>query len=857
VLEKEIPSKLLLQFDCTQEYGPDQYFGHPDVQVITQNMLHYREAGSSPSSRFGYRFQITKVGHPHVAVITYPHDKRRFMCVMDGTCYDLNSGIVTGQVLPVTGKFEDLDIIFWPRWTDCSITILTYSKGEPAAAAMVRIYELEQLPALHSKNALFSIPQNERRWIGIQYEDPCGCTASEGAHDHFEWTDRIINYAKFTGQNLLIYPLAWYHGPLYPSNTEVADITEIYVADDRKQYVRWSTHPNDWYQQMLTRFDQEGLSFIGSLTLLRLSSLMKKMNTNIKAIVKGAETINNVMENNRVRGGTGDWTGIHNAINYEQIVAALPKSESVRGFHMPKGSKPAYGEFNDWHNRGGPIFNPLHPIVQSAIFAFIQEIGERYKNYSAFKGISINMYASTICWFGNLRIGYDDYTMTLFTQETGIKLPGRVHSKHRFGQRAKYLLKRHKETWIQWRCKKIKTLFCSIRDILEDIRADYRLIITLWDETVLFPIYGTIGAAHQYGSRMSNYDLYREAGIDIDLYQNEPGIFLDIGVGCTRDRGGHPPDATAGMNIKPEHSSMYRDFDFLDEEKNLHIANLQSSGAYNFNCWVESWGKYMWFHPDPTDPNLEKVKFMNGAPVDGYIGCNSLYPPDGFWWDSQERIVPTFLGGDHYMEPFAHALAEYDVCRFSSGGLFLDSAHSFYHRRFAAAFTALPASKFKTVGEKTDPIAVRTLVHNNQCYIYAINRNYYEVDLHIQFQNQDPFIITDIIDQKTDSITPETGLHYKLNPYELRVWVAPSFCVSQSFNFQIDAEIVASLENRAKDIIQHLTTITHLERKLPGIRMMIHKMEACLINHSYSLLERCFTSYIVRKSYEFKNNNRV
>lgn len=853
VIETQIPAKLVATFDCTQEYDKGQYFGHADVHVVSQNGLKYREAGGVPSSRFGYRFQVTKVGHPHVAVVTYPHDKRRFMCVMDSTCYDLNSGLVTGQVLPVSGKMEDLDIIFWPRWTDCSITVLTYSTGEPAAAASIKIYELEALSPLFPTPQSINLPLQDRRWLGIQYEDPCGCTASEGAHDHFEWTERIIQYAKFTGQNLLVYPLAWYHGPLYPSDKEIADIGEIYVSNDRKQYVHWSTHPEDWYKSLLSRFGQEGIDFVGSLTLLRLSSLMKKMNVNLKDIARGVDTINNMLENNRAKGGTGDWTGIHNAINYEQIVAAIPQGEMVPGFHMPKGSKIAYGESNYWQNRGGPIFNPLHPQVQTAIFDVIREIGTRYKEYPAFKGISINIYASTICWFGNLRIGYDDYTISCFMKETGISIPVNPKSKRRFGKRAKFLLRNHKTTWIQWRCAKIKVLFCAMRDILQRIRPDYRLIIMLWDETVFMPMFGTIGAAHQYGTRINNYDFYREGGIDIALYQDEPGILLDLSVGCTRDRGGHPPNATAGVKIKPEHSSMYRDFDFLDAKKNSHFAAQASPGTYHFNCWIESWGKYVWFHPNPEDPNLAKVKLMDGKPVDNFIACNSLYPADGFWWDSQERIVPTFLAGDHFLEPFAHALAEFDVLRFTSGGLFLDSAHATLHRQWAKAFVQLPNQKFHTVGDSTDPVAVRALVYNGQRYIYAVNRDYYDIHLKIDSRGKNSSNVIDLLTGEKFPVRAGGSVECNLGPYRLQVWAGDLGFDPVGFQVTIAPEVSQPLEQRALQTRKMLVSLKNAEKKIPGTAAMISTLDQCIQARAYAKLLRVLTSYIVRKAEELSS----
>ncbi len=143
----------------------------------------------------------------------------------------------------------------------------------------------------------------EHREFGIQYEDPCGTAASEGSISHAEWTEHMIRYMKHSGQRVLAYPMAWYHGPLFPSNTDLSDGMDMVVAKDssRTQYARWISKPNDWYQPLLERFGEEHLEFYGVLTLLRLSSLMRQQNKNIQSIIRGKDTINNVLSNNRVR----------------------------------------------------------------------------------------------------------------------------------------------------------------------------------------------------------------------------------------------------------------------------------------------------------------------------------------------------------------------------------------------------------------------------------------------------------------------------------------------------------------------------------------------------------------------------
>ena len=130
--------------------------------------------------------------------------------------------------------------------------------GEPAAVASIDIYELPDLPPLEVPGDPLD---GSRRELGIQYEDPCGTGGSEGALSCDQWIDRVTQYARYTGQSLLAYPLAWYHGPLFPSEREPSGAFDWVVAPDRKQYTRWTTTPTDWYAKLLERLGRVGMRF--------------------------------------------------------------------------------------------------------------------------------------------------------------------------------------------------------------------------------------------------------------------------------------------------------------------------------------------------------------------------------------------------------------------------------------------------------------------------------------------------------------------------------------------------------------------------------------------------------------------
>lgn len=842
--------RLLAAIDCTREYPPERYFaagGAPpvgDIRVVEGPTGRYREAEAKPMSRFGYRFAIERVGQPHLALIRYPDDKRRFMCIMDGACYDLTTGVLTGWAQPLSGDVQEIRQVFWPRWSDCSIVFMTWGEGEPAAAASIEIYELDELPAL-------SVPgdpgDGSRRELGVQYEDPCGTGAGEGATSRDDWLERVITYALHSGQKLLVYPLAWYHGPLFPSQREPAGGFDLVVARDRKQYLRWTKQPRDWYARLLERFGEEGLEFQGALTLMRLGSLMQQMNVDLDAIRAGAHTINNMLCNDHVQEGTRDWTGLYNVLNFDGIARRLQPGQRVEPFSAAALPELAYGERSNPAYHAGPIFNPLHPVVQDAILAFVRETVERYARYPAFKGISFNMYPPTMLWFGSIHSGYDDHTVGLFERETGIAVPVDPKAPDRFSRRYEFLTHVCRPAWVAWRCRKIRDLFRLIRDAVVAARPDLRVTITLWDETLIPNILGAVGAAHQLYARPSNVELYREAGVDINLFRDEPGIEVDVAMGNSRDRGGHGANPAGGANLPVEAATMYRDFDFLDRQTLASAAAQTRPGAFIFNCWVEAWGRHVWFLPDPADPNARELTIMDGAPAGGILRVNSEYPEDGFWWDSQLRITPPFPGGVHFMEPYAHAVAELDACRITRGGLFLDKAHGEELRRFAQAYRALPREKFSTVGATTDPVALRTLARDALRYFYLVNREYYPVEVEVTFSSEPP----DLRDLAAgEPVAAAQTLRLTLGPYDLRSFAMAPQCEVIGFTVSPPADIRAALCDDARKALRDIDAVRARGGLIPGMDEMRDGIESAVADGRLAWVRRALTGYVVRKCRE-------
>jgi len=686
--------RTVCRIDCTQERGSDEYFQSAETQVVESPLGAYREAAGTKEARFGYRFHVRTVGCPHELVIRYPDDKPRFMCVMDGSTYDLSTGVFSDGAVPVSGARREIRLIFWPRWSECTLVFMTWAEGEPAAVASFEVHELDALPPAPTPEADDGV---ERREFGMAFEDPCGAGLGLGASGREEWIERMAAFMRHSGQSLLIYPIAWYHGPQFPSQREPADAFELAVAPDHRMYGRYTTQPPEWVTPLLDAFSRKGLGFLAEVRFLRLGSLMQKMNINLDAIQAGADTINNMLWNGQVQSGTMDWTVVYNARNYPEMLARQlgVHVHEFKGFPFVYGEK-CWADFGDEYPSSlvppGAIFNPLHPVVQGAAIGFMRELAHRYGGHPAFRGVAVGLWCQTFLWYGSLRRGYDDVSVGRFQAETGIKVSVDAGDPDRFARRYAFLTEHCREEWIAWRCRRIRDLIIALRDALQEAAGDLRL--------VLVPNPGSLMWAEQAPDRPAA-ELLREAGFDAEMLAGEPGIEIDM---TTEGAAGlHGPDTAS---IPPAAAA----------------AGMPApTGICIADSWVESWGRNRMFACDADDSNVPELARIGGQSA-GIYRFTCEYPPDGFWYADQWRISTPFPAGEHYMAPLARALADTDALRLTRGGLYPDTAHAGPQRRFARAFCSLPRVKFDTLGGAAGAVVVRTATADGGRYLYAINR---------------------------------------------------------------------------------------------------------------------------------------
>lgn len=822
-----------LSINCAQEFSSDTYFSCGPTQVVTTAAGTYRQAQAAPLGRFGYRFHIEHPGQPHELILRYPDDRRRFMLIGDGTTYDLSTGIITGHAYPISGQMQELRQVFWPRFSDCSICFMTWGYDEPAAVSSFEIRELTALPPE-------TIPSKPGcRELGIQYEDPCGTGASEGSQTFSQWLDHVVEFAHHTGQNSLSYPICWYHGPLFPMDHERSDVFSMVVADDRKQYIAWTDSPPDWPAALLERFDREGLRFQGVFTLLRLSSLMRRMNIDLDAIKAGAPTLNNMLWNNQVQAGTMDWTVLYNSINYDGVLKRTNPIALTPDFKWAYGERVDHTYKPDALYRPGPLFNPLHPEVQAAVIDLFAKTAQRYARFKSFTGVAVTMWAPTLLWFGSLHSGYDDFTCDLFERQTGIHIPVKPDDPERFAKRYDFLVFQCPSAWIQWRCERIAEFIRKIRDAMVQVRPDLQFTLNLWSEPFLPAVLGSGLAQHQTGARPSTLDLYRQAGLDPDLLADEPNITCDLQI----DGGGRDRSPSNIKDSPIESYFMHRDHAFLDQPTLDAERRQQQPGVFIFNAWHEAWGTHRWFPCESGDKNPATIGETYNQKTPHVFRINSEYPADGFWWDSQLRISPAFPPAPYFMEPYAHALAECDALRITRGGLFLDKAHIDEVREFARAYRALPAEKFDTWPSVTDPVMLRHKRIGEKQYVYLVNRIAEPLSVRIECANKP----ATLIDMATgQSIPCGASVEIQLNGFGLRAFETSELHMS-SVHVMIPDALWRQTQQDADRAVQAIAAAAAAGRHIAGMSMLAAQIRQAIQCRHIAWLRHALSSYIVRK----------
>ena len=469
----EMKLKLVQEIDCSADL-PDTVLAESGAtRVVRSKIGAYREAGAKQRSRFALRVRAPALGRPCVIDWEYPDDKPRTMELIaqtvkgSGSEYELQTGAFCGAEYALSNRMMTQRSIFWPRGADLMLIFMTAEEGRPAAAARVRVYEVEgRLPKLTVRPA--AAVNGWPRMVGLYYEDPALCYDFGGydAMPDFGLTiGRLMDYMDYFGQNLFMYPAVWYHGPFYPSESQGV--------------VMQRPHPRNYIEYMLLRFGQRGMSFVPTLNVHGLPSV-------------------------------ADWIWDESMLTTGEA-AAGPLTMLWHGAPNISG----------WHGTP-PNYNPLHPDVRAAILNMVDEMLALYGESPAFKGLCFHLTKHCMLWFGTIEAGYNDYCVEAFERDTGIRVPVDPRDPGRSNARYRWLLENAREKWIEWRCRALHGLYTEVAAKLRSKRPDLKLVLALYRPNKRDLMLGVdLDQRPDYVAETN-----RESGADPALYRGQPNIVV-------------------------------------------------------------------------------------------------------------------------------------------------------------------------------------------------------------------------------------------------------------------------------------------------------------------------------------------
>ena len=402
-----------------------------DWRVGTLGGVPYLESSGKVHDRFAWRFALDTSVPLYVFEIDYPDDRKRTadFIVQEslGTRWDgiseadyvLQTGVICGDEYPNTGKFLTHRCLYWQRGADVTFIAMTARGEAPAAVREIRLYKVKdgKLPVA-AVRAPKANAEGWRRSFALYFEDPAvGYDFGiDGTDEHRvgPMIDRLVATMKYTGQDMLCYPGAWYHGPIgedgYNPRVHAPAYREAYYA----------------------KFDREGLGFMPTLNwqelLLPPGSLTRRM----------------VDE------------GRHHA---------TPFSVWDDGLLNPGG----------YHGRP-PTINVAHPDVQREILRAVDAFIAEGRGHPSFRGLLIHLVHHSFFWFGDICAGYNDYCVRAFAKATGVSVPESSDPKR--GKFYAEWIKEHAyEQWLDWRCGVVADLYRRMAVRLAAARPDLKLVV--------------------------------------------------------------------------------------------------------------------------------------------------------------------------------------------------------------------------------------------------------------------------------------------------------------------------------------------------------------------------------------------
>ena len=502
--------------------------------IVRKEGLVYRETQPQRSAMFSYRMQFQRPDSFYLMVLEYPNDAERWIGVSCASplhwCSKVGPAIWTGDKYPLTNTMQELRWIFRPGPPPHTIDIVSIQQDSSAAAARLRIYRIEELPAL-------KINDSGQRWLGIltertmfesgfprafglkretpkgpEWQDAYKHTPIPGRLRHlwntWDACEHYARYLRFTGQNLHVMGCVQYDELNTPFTPRSPLPTSRLPA-----YGLGGSAPQDVRDVAVRVFGQNGIDVIASVEYWGHRSMAEEFAISDAQLAHGADTARMVGRNGKQYQGYG-W-------------------------------------------------NHLHPRVEQLMFMITDDLTDTFKDQPNFLGVNWTPYLtggftmpSYLTEEGEtgLFYSYDDVTVARFEKDTKIRVPVDPKDPQRFQKRYTFLTSPAiKEKWTEWRCQKIREFFLKTRDRMRAKRRDLNLFISLYYNWHHVKEWGEDGKPLQ--------EFTREWAYDPSLYRDDEGLWFNRWAHATIHYAPayHAPGYAAGwyQNVGKEYLDLY------------------------------------------------------------------------------------------------------------------------------------------------------------------------------------------------------------------------------------------------------------------------------------------------------------
>ena len=659
----------IVEIDCTEtRHG---FIAGGKTTVESLNGTGYREADDARKSRFSYEITFPedyRQGQPVMLEVTWPDDKPRSMGLYMYRESDrkqsrgrLQGGIQSGNEYHASNTMKTTSTIFFPWMANYLFEARTVIEGYPAAVSRIVIRPiLGRLPKLALNTPASGEPA---RRFGHFDEDQTFEVPL--LFERPQKTHRPL-YAVNVLERLLDY--MDYTGQTIMNQQAIRYESVYYDLPGARNGGGHFRQRRGWLTLMLDMFERRGKKLILSVNAYTVPEAIWRP----------------------------DWQERRLAEGYYLLRSTGKPARNRRRNYLP---------------------NPLHPECRDQLLDHISEVARRFGKHPAAVGIDL--------WprewlLNDLDLGYGDFTIGLFEQDTGIRVPG--SGNERFATRHRFLNGPKRDAWLAWRADNKTALIAEIRKIVNAHAPGLQLFLIQRGK----PMAGDVDSLTGTSLDVERY-YFEECGLERDALLELPSVSF---------------------------TPMRFPTNFRWQ---LHRNNRFTTG----NELLTDLSRYRYFRHDGINCVYNFHKYFESR-------GSSLKPQTYATYFQNADIKPH---GRFFLKELAYSLAAVDATHLLAGGQPLGtSGRDAVSREFARAFTALPQADFKDVPGMTDPVKVRTWRSADGTYLYAVNLLQFPAEATMQLPGADR-----LRDLSTHQQLPLNAgeATVRLQPFQLRSFSVP------------------------------------------------------------------------------------